>query len=138
LFAGVPGVGDLPHAAAAKLGEEEIKEYLDHLLSSGAAPEKLRMQVAGLRFLYGVTLNRPELAERLPWPKVPRRKPDIPSGSEVEKLLGTVRGVVPAMALTTAYSAGLRINETCRLRVEDIDSKRQLIHIRLGKGKKDR
>jgi len=121
-----------------KLGEAEIKEYLDHLVSAGAAPETLRMQVAGLRFLYGVTLNRPELAERLPWPKVPRRKPDILSGSEVQQLLGAVRGVVPAMALATAYAAGLRVNETCRLRVEDIDSKRQLIHIRLGKGKKDR
>ena len=121
-----------------KLGEAEIKEYLDHLVSAGAAPETLRMQVAGLRFLYGVTLNQPELAERLPWPKVPRKKPDILSGSEVQKLLSAVRGIVPAMALTTAYAAGLRVNETCRLRAEDIDSKRQLIHVRLGKGKKDR
>ena len=121
-----------------QLGEAEVKEFLEHLLEAGAAPETLRMHVAGLRFLYGVTLNRPEFAERLPWPKVPRRMPDILSGSEVEKLLQAVRGVVPAMALTTAYAAGLRVAEICRLRVEDIDSKRQLIHVRLGKGKKDR
>ena len=42
------------------------------------------------------------------------------------------------MALTTAYGAGLRISETCRLRVEDIDGKRKLSHVRLGKGGKDR
>ena len=55
----------------------------------------------------------------------------------MEKLLQAVRGVVPAMALTTAYAAGLRVAEICRLHVEDIDSKRQLTHVRLGKGKKD-
>lgn len=42
------------------------------------------------------------------------------------------------MALTVAYGAGLRISEACRLRVEDIDSKRGLIHVRSGKGRKDR
>jgi len=122
----------------AELGEEEIKEYLAHLLSMDVGPETLKMQVAGLKFLYGVTLNRPEVANRLPWPKVPHRMPDILSGTEVEKLLGAVHGVVPAMALTVAYAAGLRIGEACQLRVEDLDSKRGLIHVRLGKGKKDR
>ena len=121
-----------------ELGEEEVKEYLEHVRRAGASPEKLKMQVAGLKFLYGVTLNRPEVAERLPWPKVAHKKPDILSGSEVEKLFSALRGMVPAMALVTAYAAGLRVSETCRLRVEDIDSRRQLIHVRLGKGQRDR
>lgn len=121
-----------------ELGETAIKEYLAHLQLKGAGPETLKMNVAGLKFLYGVTLNRPKVAERLPWPKVPHKKADILAGSEVLKLLGAVRSLVPGMALTTAYGAGLRIHEACRLRVEDIDSKRGLIHVRLGKGKKDR
>ena len=49
-----------------------------------------------------------------------------------------MKSLVPATALTAAYAAGLRIGEACRLRVEDIDSRRGLIHVRLGKGKKDR
>ena len=121
-----------------ELGEEEIKEYLGYVLASGASPEKLKMQVAGLKFLYGVTLNRPEVAERLPWPKVAHKKADILSGSEVERVLAAVSGIVPAMALMAAYAAGLRVSETCQLRPEDIDSKRGLIHVRLGKGQKDR
>ena len=121
-----------------ELGETAIKQYLGHLLLAGAGPEKLKMHVAGVKFLYGVTLDRPKVAERIPWPKVPQKKPDILSGSEVAKLLKAVPSLVPAMALTTAYGAGLRISETCRLKVEDIDGKRKLIHVRCGKGGKDR
>jgi site-specific recombinase XerD len=122
----------------AELSEDEVKEYLGYLVSTGASAETLKMQVAALCFLYGVTLGRQDLADRLPRPKVPHKKPDILSGSEVKKLLAKMRGAAPTMAAMTAYAAGLRIGETCRLRDEDIDSKRGLIHIRLGKGKKDR
>ena len=121
-----------------ELGETAIKEYLAHLLLRGAGPETLKMNVAGLKFLYGVTLDRPKVVERIPWPKVPHRKPDILSGTELEKVLGAVTSLVPGMALMTAYGAGLRVSEVCRLRVEDIDGKRGLIHVRLGKGGKDR
>ena len=120
------------------LGEAACKEYLAHLLLRGVGPETLKMHVAGLKFLYGVTLDRPKVAERLAWPRVPQKKPDILSGTEVEKLLGSVASLVPGMALATAYGAGLRISEVCRLRVEDVDGKRRLLHVRLGKGGKDR
>lgn len=122
----------------AQLGESEIKEFLGHLQLRGASPQTLKMYVAGLKFLYGVTLNRPGVVKRLPWPKIPRKEPDVLSGTEVTKLLKAVTSLVPAMALTTAYGAGLRLSEVCRLRVEDIDGKRKLIHVRLGKGGKDR
>jgi site-specific recombinase XerD len=121
-----------------ELDEADIKEFLHRLLELGAGPETLKMHVAGVKFLFGVTLNRPEVAERIPWPKVPRRKPDILSGTEVEKVLRAVLGLAPAAVLTVAYGAGLRISEACRLRIEDLDAKRGLIHVRLGKGKKDR
>ena len=121
-----------------KLGEAEVKEYLAHLLMKGAGPETLKMNVAGLKFLYGVTLDRPKVAERLLWPRVPHKKADILAGSEVLKLLGAMKSLVCGMVLMTAYGAGLRISEACRLRMEDIDSKRMLIHVRLGKGGKDR
>lgn len=121
-----------------EMGESAIKEYLAHLQLRGAGPETLKMHVAGLKFLYGMTLDRPKVVARIPWPKVPHRKPDILSGSELEKVLSALTSLVPAMVLLTAYGAGLRISEASRLRVEDIDGKRGLIHVRLGKGKKDR
>jgi site-specific recombinase XerD len=121
------------------LGIEEVKEYLGHLLETGAGPEKLKMHVAGLKFLYGVTLGRKDVAEQIPWPKVPHRKPDILSLSEVERLLAAgVERPIPAMVSMAAYAGGLRIGEACRLQRRDIDSARMLIHVRLGKGGKDR
>lgn len=122
----------------SEMGEMAIKEYLEHLQLKGGGPETLKMNVAALKFLYGVTLDRPKVAERVPWPKVPHKKPDVLSGTETEQVLAAVKSLVPTMALTTAYGAGLRNSEVCRLRVEDIDSKRGLIHVRQGKGRKDR
>ena len=121
-----------------KLGEADIKEYLHRVLLLGGTPEKLKMHVAALKFLYGETLNRPEVMRRIPWPKVARKKPDILSGTEVARVLDAVTSLVPCVALMTAYGAGLRVSEVCRLRAEDIDGQRGLIHVRLGKGGKDR
>jgi integrase/recombinase XerD len=122
-----------------ELGESAIKQYLEHLQLRGCGPETLKMNVAAVKFLYGVTLDRAKVADRLPWPKVPQRKPVILSGTEVDKVLAELSTwPVPAMALMTAYGAGLRLSEVCRLRAEDIDSTRGLIHVRLGKGRKDR
>lgn len=121
-----------------KLGLPEIESYLDALLRQGMSVERLKMSVAGLKFLYGVTLERPEVGEKIPWPKVPRKQPDILSGTEVLLVLEAVVSLKYRVVLATAYSAGLRIGEACGLQVGDIDSKRGLIHVRQGKGKKDR
>ncbi len=122
------------------MGLTEVKDYLGRMVCQGASPEKLKMHVAGLKFLYGVTLDREKIAEKIPWPKVPHRKPDILSLSEVERLLDAamLASLISAVVAMAAYSAGLRISEACRLRPEDIDSARKLIHVRLGKGGKDR
>jgi len=123
-----------------EMGLTEIKDYLGRMVCQGASPEKLKMHVAGLKFLYGVTLDRQDVAEKIPWPKVPHKKPDVLSLSEVERLLDAAMSAsqVSAVVSMAAYGAGLRISEACRLRPEDIDSARKLIHVRLGKGGKDR
>ena len=122
------------------LGLGDVKNFLGHLVLTGGSPEQLKMHVAGLKFLYGVTLDREDVAEKIPWPKVPHRMPDILSESEVERLLEAAVAISVSSAVISmaAYGAGLRISEACGLRPEDIDSKRMLIHVRLGKGAKDR
>ena len=96
------------------------------------------MHVAALKFLFTVTLGRPEVVERIPYPKVPRTLLDIPSPGEVAQVLAAVRTPKYRMVLFCAYGAGLRLAEACNLCVGDIDSKRMVIHVRAGKGARDR
>src|SRR5439155_6669957 len=96
------------------------------------------MYVASLKFLYVVTLKRPELVAEVPFPKVPRRLPDILTGSEAGRLLSCITAIRYRTIAAVAYGAGLRITEVCTLRPADIDSGRGLIHVREGKGRKAR
>jgi site-specific recombinase XerD len=123
----------------AEMGEAEVRQFLVFLATErkvGAATRK--MHVASLKFLYETTLRRPEVVAHIPWPKVVQALPDILSGSEVERLLAAIDTVKCRAIVMTAYGSGLRVSEACGLCVEDIDSRRMLIHVRSGKGGRDR
>jgi site-specific recombinase XerD len=97
------------------------------------------MHVAALKFLYRITLNRPRVVERIPYPKIPKALPDVLTREGVMAIIAAVRSVKHRTIIATAYAAGLRITEACRLHTRgDIDSTRMLIHVRAGKGGKDR
>jgi len=121
-----------------RLGQEEVRGYLLELEAAGRKPGTMKAHCGALRFLYGVTLGRPEVVAGIQWPKERRELPDIPSGSEVLDLLGAVECRKHRMVLMLAYGAGLRLGEACTLRVQDIDSQRMLIHVRDGKRGRDR
>lgn len=120
------------------MGAKQLRAFVVHLLDAGKTAAVVKMHVAALRFLYVVTLSRPEEVAGLAWPKIRNPLPDILSGSEVERVLGAVASRKHRMVLMAAYGAGLRISEACALRAEDIDSKRGLIHVRNGKRGRDR
>jgi site-specific recombinase XerD len=123
----------------AELREQEVRGFLLHLINEKkAGPENEKMHLAALRFFFETTLGRPEEVVRIPWPKVPRRLPDILSGTEVEKLLLAVEPPKYRAVVVATYAAGLRISEGCSLLTSDIDSKRMLIHVRNGKRGRDR
>ena len=94
--------------------------------------------MAALRFFYLKTLKRPCLHEDLPWPKRPRKLPQILSLEEVAKLIDSASNLFHRAMLMTLYSTGVRRAEMCRLQVSDIDSRRMIVHIRKGKGGHDR
>lgn len=123
----------------AALGEAEIRAFLLHLIhEQQAKPATVRMHVAALKFLYGITLQRPEVVARIPWPQVPEHLPDILTAAEIVQVLHAVHLLKHRVVLMIAYGAGLRISEVCSLEVGDIDSQRMVIHVRAGKGAKDR
>jgi len=123
----------------AELGADEVHAYLVHLVDTlHYSPANLKMHVAALKFLYTVTLNRPDVVERIPYPKVPRVLLDIPSPGEVAKVLGALRSPKYRMLLFCAYGSGLRVSEACNLCIGDLDAQRMVIHVRAGKGGRDR
>lgn len=122
-----------------KLGEPEIRAFLLHLERKKSSASTLNVYACALKFLYRVTLGRAELAEKIPHPRrVAQRLPDVLTGTEVERILGSIESLKHRAIVMTAYGAGLRVSEVCALRVEDIDSQRMVIHVRQGKGKRDR
>jgi integrase/recombinase XerD len=76
--------------------------------------------------------------EEVPYPKAPRRLPIILTREEAIRLIDSASSLFHRAMLITMYSTGMHRAELCRLKVEDIDSTRMLIHIRQGKGGKDR
>lgn len=122
-----------------ELGAAEIRLFFEHLVNKEHAGEaKQKMYVAALKFLYDRTLQRPEAVVNIPWPRVSHPLPDILSGTEVTQVLLAIDSIKYRAIIMTAYAAGMRLFEACKLQISDIDSKRGLIHIRMGKGKKDR
>ena len=122
-----------------EMGEKEIRTYLLHLLEQREASRSTIRQVrAALTFLYSVTLRRSVEVAYVPSMRRQHRLPQVLSGREVTALLDTVVNPKYRAILMALYGGGLRISEACRLRAEDIDSKRMVIHICAGKGGRDR
>jgi len=121
-----------------ELSQEEIRRWVEHLRSSGIGPERIRQHYAALKFLYGKTLGSPEKVAFISWPKHPDRLPTVLSAVEVAELLKCLTSLRMRVFFTTLYATGLRIGEGCRLQTGDIDASRGVIHVRAGKGRKDR
>ena len=136
------------HAFAAFIGRspasarpEDIRAFQLQQRQSGMQPPSINTAVSALRFLFTVTLDRPDLARRLTVVRQPRRLPSVLSVLSVEEvalLLQAAPGPKYQAAFATAYGAGLRVSEVVALKVGDIDSERMLLRVEQGKGRKDR
>ena len=121
----------------AELGPDTIRAYLT--TERHVMPASLAIAVAALRFLYGVTLQKPwPIAAVIPTPRQPQTLPVILSPAEVVQFLDAVKAPHHRTILTTCYAAGLRISEAVHLTVAAIDSQRMVLRVVQGKGQKDR
>jgi site-specific recombinase XerD len=123
-----------------ELGEEEIRRFLLHQIQvEQLSYDTYRQVLAALKFLYTVTLGRPWAVERLPFPKYRQRPlPNVPHADDLTALFSALHGIKYRALLMTCYASGLRIGEACRLRVEDVDSRRMVLRVRQGKGGRER
>jgi integrase/recombinase XerD len=117
---------------------EDVRRYQLHLTARGVGVPTLNQTVATLRFFFRVTLKRHAIVDHTTFIHEPRKLPVVLSPEEVARLLNAAAGLKYKAALSVAYGAGLRAAEVVSLKVCDIDSKRMIIRVEQGKGRKDR
>lgn len=120
------------------INQSDIRVYLAHLASDKAsAASSMNCAANALRFYYGVVLKKKFIYD-IPRAKKDKKLPTVFSKSEIKQILTAPDNPKHRLALNITYSAGLRVSETSRLKVSDIDFDRKLIHITGAKGRKDR
>jgi site-specific recombinase XerD len=124
--------------APDRLTVEEIRDFLHHLIvDKKLAYSSVNQKLAGIRFFWREVLRRKDFDLRVP-AKRSGRLPQALGRSEIARLIAAATCPKHRALLMTCYAAGLRVSELVHLRLEDIHSQRMLIHVRAGKGNKDR
>lgn len=121
------------------LGLDDIRNYQLYLIEQRQlSPASINCFLSAAQFLYTVTLEMPWSKEQFGRMKVPEKLPVVLSEEEVLRFFQHVGILKHRAVLMLCYGSGLRIAEAVSLKAENIDSKRMLIHVQLGKGLKDR
>lgn len=122
-----------------KLDQEQVLDYLHYLKSQSKTPSSsyFKHTVYGLSLAYKVTgVNKQGVS--LPRLKFPKRLPVVLSRREIKTLMRTPRLLKHRLVIATLYGCGLRRFELLNIKLQDIDLDRKMLHIREGKGRKDR
>ena len=122
-----------------RLGPRQIREYQAELFQKRKlSANSVGQHLAARRFFYIKTLRRTWSLADTPYPKKTRHLPTMLSREEVAQLLHAARTPGERILLMALYASGARNAELTHLKVSDIDSQRMVVHIRGGKGRKDR
>ena len=127
------------HKSPDLITEEELRQYFLFIKNvKHYSRNTMTIAICGVRFFYQHTLNRSWAIFGIVRPAPEKKLPVILSVAEVREILSRIRGPRYRVCLSTIYACGLRLQEGTNLQVADIDSARQMIHVRHGKGAKDR
>jgi site-specific recombinase XerD len=127
------------HRRPDQLGPEHIRQYQAALFTQlKFSPNTVTLRLAALRFFYIQVLKRSWSIAETPYPKKVFHLPQILSQEQVARLIDAAEFPFHRILLMTLYATGARRAEVAHLKVSDIDSQRMVIHIRGGKGRKDR
>lgn len=121
-----------------EVSNEAIRGYLYHLANDKeVSTSTLNTAINALKFYYGEVLKRRFVYE-IKRPKKDKKLPVVLSQEEISQILSSVSNIKHKSILMITYSAGLRVSEVVKLKLEDIDIQRKLIHVKSAKGRKDR
>ncbi|MBI4321267.1 MAG: site-specific integrase [Chloroflexi bacterium] len=120
-------------------GEAEIKAFILHMLEDRQhSRQHVNQAISALKFLYDQVLETPRVIGKIPRPRPLKTLPAVLGRDEVIALIRALPNVKHRTIAIIAYSGGLRVSEVVKLRPQDIDVSRGLIHVKFGKGGKDR
>lgn len=129
----------LKHIAASSLNAKHIMRYMEYCAKEEKLAENtLHSRLNAIKFYYEQILEQDKILWEIPRAKRPFLLPKVLSEAELKRMFASVKNIKHKAILFTAYSAGLRVSEVVRLRVQDIDSERMQIFVQRAKGKKDR
>jgi integrase/recombinase XerD len=127
------------HKSPDRITEEELRDYFLSLKNvKHYSRSASTIALCGLKFFYTHTLQRDWTTLAFVRPPREKKLPVILSPAEVRTILACVRLPRYRVCLSTLYACGLRLQEGTHLQVSDIDSARMCVHVRQGKGGKDR
>jgi site-specific recombinase XerD len=122
-----------------QLGPDHIRQYQAYLFRERKLdPNTVIQHLGGIRFFYIKTLRQSWSADLTPYPKKVAHLPSILSRDEVNSLIEGAGTPFERTLLMALYATGVRRAELTRLKITDIDSARNVIHVQGGKGRKDR
>ena len=122
-----------------ELGPDQLRHYQAYLFRERKlAPNTVNQRTAALRFFFVATLKRAWTIAETPYPRKAFRLPKILSTEQVSRLIEAAPTMFYRILLMTLYATGLRRAELAHLKVSDIDSERMVVHVKGGKGRKDR
>ncbi len=120
-----------------QLSQQQLRDYFLSLVHSHSW-STVKLDRNGLQFFYRYILNKSwQWIEIVKPPRV-QTLPDILSTEEVGRVINQTREARYQTYLLCVYSMGLRLSEALNLTIADIDSARHKVHVRCGKGRKDR
>jgi site-specific recombinase XerD len=135
----VRGLAAYYRVAPDQLSAKQVQDYLLYLMQQRQwCWNTVNVVVSALKFFYGQTLKRPDIVLAIPERRTPRRLPEIFSAQELQCLFAAADDLRDRVLLMTTYGGGLRVSEVVHLQIRDLDSQRRMIHVRGGKGDKDR
>jgi integrase/recombinase XerD len=117
-------------------GSKDFQSYLDSYKFTSISQQN--QVINAIRFLYKFVLNKKYDKVSFKRPKSEKKLPKVVDNEYIKEKLNKIDNLKHKTILTLTYSVGLRVSEIVNLKIEDIDSKRMLIHIKNAKGRKDR
>jgi len=131
-------INQYPDKAIIELSELEIRNYLQLLIHQNKSNSYINQSINSIKFYYEVVMEMPNRFYSIERPRKEQKLPQVLSKEEILLIIDHTNNIKHRCIISLLYSAGLRRSELLNLKIEDIDSKRMLIHIKNAKNNKDR